>query len=67
MNPVLWLVVLLAGTSMLILGVLSAVLGWLPLVQAVALAIVGAAIEIPAALAFALSRRKPSAPRQLSR
>lgn len=60
MNPALWLVLMLAGTLLMILGVVSAVLGWLPLLPAVALAIVGAAIETPAALAFARSRRKPT-------
>jgi hypothetical protein len=57
MNPALLLVVLLAGTSMLLLGVLSAVFGWLPLVPAIVLAGVGAVIETIAAVAFARSRR----------
>jgi len=57
MNPALLLVVLLAGTSMLLLGVLSAVFGWLPLVPAMVLAGVGAVIETIAAVAFARSRR----------
>jgi len=57
MNPALLLVVLLAGTSMLLLGVLSAVFGWLPLVPAMVLAGVGAVIETIAAVAFVRSRR----------
>jgi hypothetical protein len=61
MNPALFLVVLLAGTSMLLLGVLSAVFGWLPLALAIVLAGVGAVIETIAAVAFARSRRKPPA------
>jgi hypothetical protein len=60
-NPALLLVVLLAGTSMLLLGVLSAVFGWLPLAPAIVLAGVGAVIETIAAVAFARSRRKPPA------
>jgi hypothetical protein len=63
MNPALWLVLVLVGTLMMIAGVLSAVFGWLPLASAVVIAIAGAAIETPAALAFARSRRKPAAGR----
>ena len=66
MNPALWLVLVLLGTVMMVAGVLAAVLGWLPIVPAVALAVGGAAIETPAALAFARSRRKV-APPQLRR
>ena len=66
MNPALWLVLLLLGTVMMVAGVLAAVLGWLPIVPAVALAVGGAAIETPAALAFARSRRQV-APPQLRR
>jgi hypothetical protein len=61
MNPALWLVLIFAGTLLMILGVVSAVFGWLPLWPAVVLAIAGAAIETPATLAFARSRRKPAA------
>jgi CHASE2 domain-containing sensor protein len=64
MNPALLLVVLLAGTSMLLLGVLSAVFGWLPLVPAIVLAGVGAVIETIAAVAFARSRRATTHGRQ---
>ena len=64
MNPALLLVVLLAGTSMLLLGVLSAVIGWLPLVPAIVLAGVGAVIETIAAVAFARSRRGTTPGRQ---
>jgi len=64
MNPALLLVVLLAGTSMLLLGVLSAVFGWLPLVPAMVLAGVGAVIETFAAVAFARSRRGTTPGRQ---
>jgi hypothetical protein len=56
MSPALLLVLLLGGTSMLLLGTLSAVFGWLPLVPAIVLAAVGAAVETFAALAFARSR-----------
>jgi CHASE2 domain-containing sensor protein len=57
MNPPLLLVVLLAGTSMLLLGVLSAVFGWLPLAPAIVVAGVGAVVETIAAVTFARSRR----------
>ena len=57
MSPALLLVVLLAGTSLLLLGVLSAVLGWLPLMPAIVLAGVGAVIETITAVSFARSRR----------
>lgn len=60
MNPALLLVVLLAGTSMLLLGVLSAVFGWLPLVPAIVLGGIGAIVETIAAIAFARSRRRPT-------
>jgi NhaP-type Na+/H+ or K+/H+ antiporter len=60
MNPALWLVLILVGTSMLVFGVLAAVLGWLELIPALFMAAVGAAIETPAAIAFARSRRPPS-------
>jgi len=63
MNPALWLVLVLLGTVMMVAGVLAAVLGWLPPVPAVVMAISGAAIETPAALAFARSRRGVSPPR----
>jgi ABC-type sugar transport system permease subunit len=43
-NPALLLVVLLAGTAMLLLGVLSAVFDWLPLMPAIVLAGVGAIV-----------------------
>ncbi len=59
MNPALLLVLLLAGTLVLLLGTLSAVFGWLPLVPALVLAGIGAAVETFAALAFARSRRNP--------
>jgi len=62
MNPALWLVLVLLGTVMMVAGVLAAVLGWLPPVHAVALAVAGAAIETPAALAFARSRRQVAPP-----
>jgi hypothetical protein len=61
MNPALWLV--LAGTLLMILGVVSAVFGRLPLWPAVVLPIAGATIETPASLAFTRSRRKPAAGR----
>ena len=60
MSPALWLVLTLAGTSLLLVGVLSAVFDWLPLASAVTLGIVGFAIETPAAIAFARSRCKPA-------
>jgi hypothetical protein len=56
-NPALLLVMLLAGTVMLLLGVHSAVFGWLPLAPAIVLAGVGAVVETIAAVAFARSRR----------
>jgi CHASE2 domain-containing sensor protein len=62
MNPALLLVALLAGTSLLLLGVLSAVFGWLPLVPAVVLAGVGAIVEAISAVAFARSRRRGTLP-----
>ena len=62
MNPALLLVMMLAGTSMLLLGVLSAVFDWLPVTSAVVLTVAGLAIETPAALAFVRSRRKPAEP-----
>jgi len=61
MNPALLLVLLLGGTSMLLLGTLSAVFGWLPLVPAIVLAAAGAAVETFAALSFARSRRSRKA------
>ncbi len=61
MNPALLLVVLLAGTAMLLLGVLAAVFGWLPLVPAVVLAGIGAIVETISAVAFARSRRQRTA------
>ena len=57
MNPALYLVLVLLGTVTMVAGVLAAILGWLPAVPAVALAIAGAAIETLAVLAFARSRR----------
>jgi uncharacterized membrane protein HdeD (DUF308 family) len=60
-NPALLLVVLLAGTAMLLLGVLAAVFGWLPLVPAIVLAGIGAIVETIAAVAFARSRRQLNA------
>ena len=62
MNPALWLVLALLGTVMMVAGVLAAVLGWLPIVPAVALAVGGVAIETPAALAFARNRRQVASP-----
>ena len=59
MNPALWLVLILVGISMLVFGVLAAVFGWLDLIPALFMAAVGAAIETPAAIAFARSRRLP--------
>jgi hypothetical protein len=56
MSPALLLVLLLGGTLVLLLGALSAVFGWLPLVPAIVLAAVGASVETFAALAFARSR-----------
>jgi hypothetical protein len=61
MNPALLLVLLVGGTSILLLGTLSAVFGWLPLVPAIVLAAVGAAVETFAALAFARSRKSRNA------
>ncbi len=61
MNPALLLVVLLAGTAMLLLGVLSAVFGWLPLMPAIVLAGVGAIVEAISAVAFARSRSQRTA------
>ena len=58
MNPALLLVVLLAGTAMLLLGVLAAAFGWLPLVPAIVLAGIGAIVETIAAVAFARGRRQ---------
>jgi len=60
MNPALWLVLMLVGTSMLVLGILAAVFGWLDLVPALFMAAVGAAIETPAAIAFVRSQRLTS-------
>jgi NhaP-type Na+/H+ or K+/H+ antiporter len=60
MNPALWLVLILVGTSMLVFGILAAVFGWLDLIPALFVAAVGAAIEAPAAIAFARSQRVPS-------
>jgi membrane protein implicated in regulation of membrane protease activity len=60
-NPALLLVMLLAGTAMLLLGVLAAVFGWLPLVPAIVLAGIGAVIETISAVAFARSRRRRTA------
>ena len=57
MNPALYLVLVLLVTVMMVAGVLAAVLGWSPPTLAVAIAVAGAAIETPAALAFARSRR----------
>jgi hypothetical protein len=57
LNPALLLVLLLGGTSMLLLGTLSAILGWLPLARAIVVAAVGAAVETFAALLFVRSRR----------
>ena len=59
MNPALWLVLILVGTAMLVFGILAAVFGWLELIPALFMAAVGAAIETPAAIAFARSRRLP--------
>ena len=64
MNPALLLVVLLAGTAMLLLGVLSAVFGWLPLMPAIVLAGVGAIVEAISAVAFARSRSQRTAARR---
>jgi hypothetical protein len=58
MNPALLLVLLLAGSLLLIAGVLAVVFAWLPVAGAVALGATGAAIETAAALAFARSRRQ---------
>jgi hypothetical protein len=60
MNPALYLMLVLLGTMMMVAGVLAAILGWLPAVPAAAMAIAGAAIETPAVLAFARSRRRPA-------
>jgi hypothetical protein len=60
MNPALLMLVLLAGTTLL-LGMLSAVFHWLPLTVALVLGGMGLVIETVAALAFARSRQlRPS-------
>jgi len=56
MNPALLVLLLLAGTAMLLLGTLSAVFHWLPLAAALVLGGVGLAVETVAALTFARSR-----------
>ncbi|HTN49113.1 MAG TPA: hypothetical protein VMK32_06760 [Burkholderiaceae bacterium] len=56
MNPALLLVLVLLGTLLLVSGTLAAVFGWLELAPAIVIAAIGAAIETPAALAFARSR-----------
>ena len=58
MNPALLIVILLTGSALLVAGVLAAVLGWLPLVPAIVVAVVGGAIEAGAVLAYARSRRQ---------
>jgi hypothetical protein len=61
MNPALLMLVLLAGTTLLLLGMLSAVFHWLPLTVALVLGGMGLVIETVAALAFARSRQlRPS-------
>lgn len=57
MNPALLLVLWLAGTSMLLLGILAAVFDWLPLVSAIAVAVIGAAIETAAVIVLVIDRR----------
>ena len=52
---------------MLLLGTLSAILGWLPLAPAIVVAAVGAAVETFAALAFVRSRRGRKAAGQKGR
>ncbi len=56
MNPALLIVVLLAGSALLIGGVLAAVLGWLSLPVGIGMAAVGGLVETVAMLAFIRER-----------
>jgi hypothetical protein len=62
MNPALLLVCLAVGTTLLTLGVLAVVFGWLPLAQGVVIAVLGLGVETASALAFARSRRGTAKP-----
>jgi hypothetical protein len=56
MNPALLIVILLAGSALLIGGVLAAVLGWLSLPVGIGLAAVGGLVESAAMIAFIRER-----------
>jgi hypothetical protein len=64
MNPALLIVILLAGSALLIGGVLAAVLGWLSLPVGIGLAAVGGLVETAAMVAFIRERMQA---RQLDR
>jgi hypothetical protein len=57
MNPLIWLLLLGVGSLLLLAGVLSAVLGWLPLAAGIALATLGGLIETAGVLGFVRARR----------
>lgn len=61
MNPALLVVILLAGSALLIGGVLAAVLGWLSLPVGIGLAAVGGLVETAAILAFVQQRMQAAA------
>lgn len=61
MNPALLVVILLAGSALLIGGVLAAVLGWLSLPVGIGLAAVGGLVETAAILAFVRQRMQAAA------
>jgi hypothetical protein len=64
MNPALLIVILLAGSALLIGGVLAAVLGWLSLPVGIGLAVIGGLVETAAMVAFIRERMQA---RQLGR
>ncbi len=57
MNPILWLLLLAVGSLLLIAGVLAVVLGWLPIVPAIVLAVAGGVLETIGILGFLRARR----------
>lgn len=57
MNPMMWLMLLVIGSALLIAGILSAVLGWLPLAPAIVVAALGGVLETVAVLGFVRARR----------
>jgi hypothetical protein len=56
MNPALLIVILLAGSALLIGGVLAAVFGWLSLPVGIGLAVIGGLVETAAMVAFIRER-----------